>query len=147
MKLEDVLATIRESLVANKAADLFPKIEKDLIAAQQEEKENREPAAKKGKSQFQIVLSDPEGLMPKGVQFVGWALKMEDGAPLTAAIQRIKDAAIAHNNSKRGRKVPVNSIGETIQFVKRNHWKRDDGGKTLPQNAEPVYIQVTDNKL
>lgn len=148
MKLEDTIALITESILANGGTqELVNKTVADIRKAAEEEKEERKSVAKKNKHQFQIVVSDPKGSIPAGTELVGWVLQIEESAAPTAAIQRIKDAAFAYNNSKRGRRTPTSTIGEAMS-VPRKYWKRDNASeKTLVKTHEPVFVQITDNRL
>lgn len=148
MKLEDTIALITESILANGGTqELVNKTVADIRKAAEEEKEERKSVAKKNKNQFQIIVSDPKGSIPTGTELVGWVLQTEESAAPAATMQRIKDAAFAYNNSKRGRRTPANTIGEAIS-VPRKYWKRDDvREKTLVKTREPVFVQITDNRL
>lgn len=113
------------------------------------EKNKKEPSpGGKSKKQFVIVASDPTGVL-KTVNLTGWALQIEDDANPNTIIARINKAAYSYNNSRKGRLLPVNTVGETLENVPRRFFKDEDdiGTNTLVKTKEPVLIITTDNKL
>lgn len=147
MKLDDVIATLQETLLANGVPkDTVSKVIRDLQKAQEEEKADRTPA-KKSKSQFAILVSDPEGRL-KGMELVGWVVQMEEEASPTQAYERVVTAANHFNSTKRGRKLPLNTLGEAMQVLRGKFLKRDNPlEKTAIKTRHPVAIQPVKNEL
>ncbi len=102
--------------------------------------EDAPPAVKK---QFVLIISDPEGRLPKE-DFAGWAVQIpESESPLTA-VNRIKNAALNFNDTKKGRLLPVATIGEAIENVPAKLLKEHD---VWAKTRTPVLVVRTDNQL
>ena len=101
----------------------------------------------KPKSQFVVLACDPSGA-PVSSELVSWVFQTEEGMSPATIIDRIKNAATSFNTSRKGRKSPVSTLGETIQHVPRKFWKTDDPAvKTLVKSKEPLQVVVTSGKL
>jgi len=111
--------------------------ETEAAAAADEEKP---PAQKK---QFVILVSDPDGVMPE-TELAGWVLQIpEDTSPLSVQ-ERAHKAAYDFNASRRGRKLPVETMGETFESVPAKHFKEVD---LVVKTKTPVLVLTCDNKL
>ncbi len=82
----------------------------ELAAA---EKDPKPPAPKK---QFVILVSDPLGHLV-GKDFAGWVCMIVESEHPATLVERIERAAYAFNDSKRGRLMPVQTVGETLETV------------------------------
>jgi len=92
------------------------------IQAEEEERANRPPPVKK---QFSIVLSDPEGeLADKDI--VGWVVQIPEEDSPTAAPERIIRAAYEFNTTPKGRRLPVQTIGEACEIVTAKLFKEQN---------------------
>jgi len=95
-----------------KVAEIMQDIEMEL-KAEEEERANRPPPVKK---QFTVVLSDPEGEL-SGKDITGWVLQIpEEDSPATAP-ERVIRAAYEFNATPKGRRLPVQTIGEACEVV------------------------------
>ena len=102
--------------------------------------ENRPPPVKK---QWVILVSDPEHRLPKD-DFVGWVVQIpEDESPVTTQ-DRLFRGAYDFNASKRGRLLPVKTVGEAIENVPAKHFKEAD---LWVKTKTPVLILRTDNRI
>ena len=102
--------------------------------------DEKPPAVKK---QFVILVSDPERRLPK-TDFVGWVLQIpEDESPATTQ-DRIFRAAYDFNASKRGRLLPVKTVGEALENVQAKHFKEADA---WVKTKTPVLVLRTDNQI
>lgn len=131
-----------------KRSNLEVEVLKEIIQALQEaanadedEKEEKPPAQKK---QFAILISDPNGDMPEGKDFVGWIVQIPEMASVLTISERIHKAAYDFNSSKRGRKNPVSTIGEACEAVASKHFKENE---IVIKNKVPVAVVVTDNQI
>ena len=98
------------------------------------------PAPKK---QFVVLLSDPAGTLPK-VDLVAWVVQIpEDGSPFSTP-DRIFKGAYDFNASKRGRLLPVKSVGEAIESASAKYFK---DAELWIKTKLPVAVIVTDNVL
>jgi hypothetical protein len=102
--------------------------------------EIKPPAAKK---QFVILLSDPEGKLPK-FDLVGWVLQIPEDASPHSTAERIFKGAYDFNASKGGRLLPVKTVGEALESVKTKFFKE---AELSVKTKLPVAILVTDNVL
>lgn len=149
MKLDDILATLNESILANSNGDkqLAAKVLKDIQKAAQEEKEERAAGKEpKLKNAFTVLLNDPENVL-QGRAFSGWIVQMPEETPQALALDKARAAGHAFNQSKKGRKRPVKSLGEVFEGVPRKHWKTETDTKTIPKTKYQVLIQPTDGSL
>lgn len=149
MTLDDTIALITESAREHGIAPaVTAKLIADLKRAAQEAKAERaaEPK-KKAKTQF-VVLAAPKG---DATEQVGWILQLEKTADPAVVLSRVKEAAYAFNSSKRGRKIPVNTIGEAMETLSTKWFKQTasaPGQKTLVKTKTPIVLQlIPDLKL
>jgi hypothetical protein len=104
------------------------------------DEENKPPAVKK---QWVILVSDPENRLPKD-DFVGWVLQIpEDESPATTQ-DRIFRSVYDFNATKRGRLLPVNTVGEALENVPAKQFKEAD---LWPKTKTPVLVLRTDNQI
>jgi hypothetical protein len=102
--------------------------------------ETKPPAVKK---QWVILVSDPERRLPKD-DFVGWVLQIpEDESPATTQ-DRIFRSVYDFNTTKRGRLLPVNTIGEALENVPAKQFKEAD---LWLKTKNPVLVLRTDNQI
>ncbi|MBK8477477.1 MAG: hypothetical protein IPL39_14585 [Opitutaceae bacterium] len=95
------------------------------------------------KKQFVILVSDPDGEMPK-TELAGWVLQIpEDASPLSVQ-ERVNKATFDFNASRRGRKLPAETIGEAIENVPAKNFKDVE---LWVKTKTPVLVLTTDNKL
>jgi hypothetical protein len=98
------------------------------------------PAAKK---QFVILVSDPEGKLPEK-ELTGWVVQIpEDASPYTAT-DRIFKGSYDYNASKRGRLLPVKSVGESLEAVGAKFFKESE---LWVKTKMPVAVVLTDNLI
>lgn len=114
-------------------------VEKINILTMREEDE-KEPTIKK---QFAIVISDPENRMPKA-DFVGWVVRLPEDESIATTKDRIYRGAYDFNASKRGRLLPVKTVGEALESVPAKHFK--DSGLWISTKT-PVLVVVTNNEI
>ncbi len=95
------------------------------------------------KKQFVLLVSDPEGRLPK-TDFAGWAVQIpEDQSPATTT-ERIIRAAYDFNATKKGRLLPVKTVGEALENVPARHFKECD---LWVKTKTPVLLVRTDNEI
>jgi hypothetical protein len=81
--------------------------------------------------------------LPKD-DFVGWVVQIpEDESPVTTQ-DRLFRGAYDFNASKRGRLLPVKTVGEAIENVPAKHFKEAD---LWVKTKTPVLILRTDNRI
>ncbi len=95
------------------------------------------------KKQFVILVSDPEHKLPKD-DFTGWVVQIpEDESPVTTQ-ERLFRGAYDFNASKRGRQLPVKTIGEALENVGAKYFKE---AELWVKTKTPVLVLRTDNRI
>jgi hypothetical protein len=98
------------------------------------------PAPKK---QFVVLLSDPAGKLPKQ-DLVGWVVQIPENASPHSTAERIFKGAYDFNASKKGRLLPVKSVGEALESASAKYFKE---AELWVKTKLPVAVMVTDNVL
>ena len=135
----------------NKAAEIIKRnqvepallrriIEEMNLAVQPDPGEETPPAVKK---QFVVLLSDPEGRMPK-TDFVAWVLQIPESESVATTQDRICRAAYDFNTTKKGRLLPVKTMGEAIENVPAKFLKESD---VWVKTKTPVLVVTTRNEI
>lgn len=102
--------------------------------------EEKPPPVKK---QWCIVISDPAGEL-QGKDHTGWILQIpEDDSPATTQ-ERVINAAYDYNASPRGRRIPVQTIGEACEVIPARFFKEQNA---WVKTKVPVLMLTTDNKI
>ena len=102
--------------------------------------EEKPPAVKK---QHIILISDPEKKLPRG-DFVGWVLQIPENESPATTQDRLLRGAYDFNASKRGRLLPVKTVGEALESVPAKHFKE---AELWVRTKTPVLVLRTDNTL
>ncbi len=102
--------------------------------------EDKPPAVKK---QFVILVSDPDGRLPKH-DFVGWVLQIPENESVVTTTDRIFRSAYDFNTTKKGRLLPVKTVGEAIENVPAKFFKEAD---VWVKSKTPVLMLKTDNEI
>jgi len=98
------------------------------------------PAPKK---QFVVLLSDPAGQLAKK-DLVGWVVQIPEDASPHSTTDRIFKGAYDFNASKRGRLLPVKSVGEALESGSAKYFKE---AELWVKTKLPVAVMITDNVL
>ena len=110
-------------------------------ATQPEADEDIKPPAPK--KQFIVLLSDQEGKLSKA-DLVGWVVQIPEDASPHSTVERIWKGAYDFNASKKGRLLPVKSVGESLESVSPKFFKESE---LWVKTKLPVAVMVTDNVL
>lgn len=108
--------------------------------AQAQEDPTKPPPVKK---QWAIMISDPEGKLPKE-DLVGWVLQLPESESVLSTEERIHKAAYDFNTTKKGRLMPATTIGEAIEHVPAKHFKEV---QVWVKNKVPVLMLKTNNRI
>jgi hypothetical protein len=95
------------------------------------------------KKQFVMLLSDPAGKLPRQ-DLVGWVVQIPENASPHSTTDRIFKGAYDYNASKRGRLLPVKSVGEALESTGAKYFKE---AELWVKTKTPVSVIVTDNVL
>ena len=121
-----------------KVNSIMEDIEQEMKVIQEEN-----PPAERVPKQFAILISDPEGNIPS-TDFTGWVLQMpEEDSPAILEGQLHK-AAYDFNQTPKGRRMPVKSIGEACEVVPARILKEH---QLCVKTKEPVIILKTNNEI
>jgi hypothetical protein len=119
---------------------IIEQINKVTEEASAEAEEEKPPAQKK---QFVILVSDPDGQMPEQ-ELAGWVLQMPEEASVLSLQERVHKASYDFNATRRGRKLPVETMGEALESVPAKNFKEVE---LWVKTKTPVLVLTTDNKL
>lgn len=95
------------------------------------------------KKQYAVLVSDPDGKLPKH-DFVAWVLAIPESESVATTEDRIRRAAYDFNASKKGRLLPVKSVGEAIENVPAKFFKEAD---LWVKTKCPVLMLRTTNEI
>jgi hypothetical protein len=101
---------------------------------------DKPPAVKK---QWVILISDPEGRLPKH-DFVGWVLQIPESESVATTTDRIFRSCYDYNTTKKGRLLPVKTVGEALEAVPAKQFKEAD---VWVKSKTPVLMLRTDNEI
>lgn len=124
----------------NVAPAVLRRILEEMNLAVQPDGEEKEPSIKK---QFVILISDPDGKMPKH-DFVGWVLQIPEVESPATTQDRIFRSAYNFNTTKKGRLMPCNSVGSALESVPNRFTKEVD---LWVKTKTPVLVIRTDNTI
>ncbi len=102
--------------------------------------EDKAPPVKK---QYAILVSDPEGLMPKN-DLVGWVLQLPESDSVATIQDRIYRTADLFNMTKKGQMFPVQSVGSALEDVPAKFFKESE---LWVKTKTPVLVLRCDNKI
>ena len=122
-----------------KINEIMQDIELEL-KAEEEERANRPPPVKK---QFSIVLADNEGIL-EDKDLTGWVVQIPEDDSVTVAPERIIRAAYEYNTTPKGRRMPVETIGEACEAVTAKFFKEQN---IWVKTKVPVLAVATSNKI
>lgn len=110
------------------------------VTAPAADDELKPPAPKK---QFVVLLSDRDGQLPKK-DLTGWVVQIPENASPFSTTDRIFKGAYDFNASKKGRLLPVKSVGEALESAGAKYFKESE---LWVKTKMPVAVVVTDNVL
>ena len=116
-------------------------IEEMNLAVQPDPGEEEKPPAVK--KQFVILVSDPDGRLPKH-DFVGWVLQLPESESVATTLDRIFRTSYDFNTTKKGRLLPVKTVGEAIENIPAKAFKEAD---LWIKSKTPVLMLRTDNEI
>jgi hypothetical protein len=102
--------------------------------------EEKAPAVKK---QSVVLVSDPDGRMPK-TDLVAWVLQLPESESPVTTQERIFRATYDYNASRKGRLHPAKTVGEALENVPAKHFK---DAELWVKTKTPVLVLKTDNEI
>lgn len=141
IELELVKRILKRAELEN---NVLSEIMGELQSAINEETDlNNEPKAAPVKKQFIVLVSDNEGVLSEK-ELVGWVLQLPEDEPMLSVSEKIARVAKAFNLSKKGRRFPVKTIGETCENVPSRIFKEQ---KLWLKTKDPVLLVPIHNTL
>ena len=122
-------------------AQLRAIIEEMNLAVQPDPGEGDKPPAVK--KQFVVLLSDPEGRMPKN-DFVAWVLQIPENESVATTQDRVFRTTYDFNTTKKGRLLPAKTVGEALEHIPAKFFKEAD---VWVKTKTPVLVLKTDNQI
>jgi len=122
-----------------KVAEIMSEIEMEL-KAQEEEKANKPPAVKK---QFCIIISDPDGTYAEK-DITGWVVQIPEDDAVSSVVERSYKACYEFNTTPKGRRMPIETIGEGCECVGAKFFKEQN---LFVKTKTPVLVVATPNKI
>lgn len=120
---------------------LLRQIVEEMNALTQAESEGEKmPAVKK---QFAILVSDPNGVLPK-TELAGWVLQLPETESVATVEERIFRGAYDYNATRKGRMFPAKTVGEAIEQVPAKIFRETD---LWVRTKTPVLVLRTDNEI
>ena len=95
------------------------------------------------KKQYVILVSDPNGKMPK-TDLVGWVLQIPENESPASVEERLLKGTYDYNASKKGRLYPAKTVGDAVENVPGKFFKEVD---LWVKTKEPVIVLKTDNEI
>lgn len=138
ISIDVVAGALKKHAVA--PAQIRAIIEDLNIEAQPDAGEEKPPAVKK---QYAVLLSDTDGMMPKH-DFVAWVVMLPECESVATVEDRIFRSAYDFNASKKGKLMPVKTVGEAIECVPNKFFKEYE---VFPKTKTPVLVLKTDNSI
>lgn len=116
-------------------------IEEMNLAVQPDPGDDEKPPAIK--KQFVILVSDPDGKLPKH-DFVGWVLQIPENESPATTPDRVFRSSYDFNTTKKGQLMPVKTVGEAIENVPAKFFKEAD---VWVKTKTPVLMLKTSNEI
>ena len=135
-KVADILRqNITEPATMRRIIEQLNKVTEEVAASEEE----KLPAQKK---QFVILVSDPEGHITE--ELAGWVLQIPEEASPLSVQERVYKATFDFNATRRGRKLPAETMGEAFESVPARNFKDVE---VWVKTKTPVLVLTTDNRL
>jgi len=94
--------------------------------------------------QFFILVSDPENKLAGVGDLVGWVGQLPEADSPSTVADRINRAAYDFNTTKKGRLLPVKTVGEALESVPSKFFKEAD---VWVKTKTPVLVLRTNNEI
>jgi hypothetical protein len=140
IKIEDVIEVLKSQKVP--PATLVA-VETELEAIEADKKADKEDSkGPKSKSQYNVILFDANGVVPKG-DYTALVLQTPEGDSPSTLLDKVYKAAYEFNTTKKGRKHPIKTVADATA-IKRAITKTH---KLHFKTKEPVQVILTNNEI
>lgn len=110
------------------------------LQIEQAEKEARPPLVKK---QYITLIADNDGVLVDK-DFASWILQIPEESNPQAVIDKIHQSAYTYNASPKGSRIPVKSMGETLESVSAKIFKDNE---VWVKTKLPVLVVSCNNQI
>lgn len=142
MNIDDVKQVLSKQQLPQTTVQLIIADLKQQEALKKEERAAE--AGHKSKNQFVVILNDPKNELA-GKDFSAYVVQIPEDQPIDSTLQKIYTSAYDHNAGTRsGRKNPIRTVSEALEFVKRKFFKQNN---LLVKTKEPVLVIKTDGQI
>jgi ABC-type uncharacterized transport system auxiliary subunit len=129
------LALRKTGIDVKQIAEILEEIAKNTPAPDEKEK----PA----KKQFVVVVPTGEGGV-KADELAALVFQIPEEDSPFSIVSRVEEAARAFNATAKGRRIPVETLGDAVQYIKNAIWK-DQG--VLVKTKDLVSVVFTTNAI
>lgn len=136
-KLKQILH--RNESDVQKINDILNEINLEL-QIEKEERDARPPLVKK---QYITLIADSQGVL-KDADLATWVLQIPEEDNPHRIIEKIHASANTYNTSPKGRRLPVRSVGETLEIVSAKIFKENH---VWVKTKIPVLAVSCDNQF
>lgn len=91
--------------------------------AKLEAEERKAEQGEQKKQKFVLVVSDPAG-EAASLELAGYAVTIDDDAAEFSVPEKIRAAVADYSRSKRGRRIPVKTLGEAFENIPAKYFKK-----------------------
>jgi hypothetical protein len=95
------------------------------------------------KKQFAILVSDPNGRLPRG-DLTGWVLQIPESESPASIQERVLKGTYDYNASKKGRLYPAKTVGDALEDVPGRYFRDVE---LWVKTKTPVVVLRTDNEI
>ena len=127
----------RNELETRLVAGIIQELQQENAADADDEKE------KPVKKQWVVVVYDPEGEL-EGKEFTGTVVQIPEDESVYTAVERLHRAGYEFNTTKKGRRMPVKTVGEVCEHVPARIAKEQG---IWIKHREPCFLLPTDGLL
>ncbi len=116
-------------------------VEEMNLAVQPEGGDSKKPPSLK--KQWVVLLSDPDGKMPKH-DFVASIVQIPESDSPATTRDRVYRSSYDYNTTKKGRLIPVRTVGDALENVPSKFFKEAD---VWVKTKTPVLVIVHNNEI
>ncbi len=95
------------------------------------------------KKQYAILVSDPDGRIPRG-ELAGWVLQIPESESPASCQERVLKGTSDYNASKKGGLYPAKTVGEALENVPGRFFRDVE---LWVKTKTPVVVLRTDNEI
>ena len=129
----------RDDLTPEQISAIIADLQAEVAAASEADEDKEKPV----KKQWVVVVYDPDGEL-EGKEFTGAIVQIPEDESVYTAVERLHRAGYEFNTTKKGRRMPVKTVGEVCEHVPSRIAKEQ---KVWIKHKEPAFLLPTDGML